>query len=110
MTSVASSPFTVRASPQTAVTSRSYRGAQLTRDLIAARIARACEFGVDRLWLRCVEGSPAHRLYEANGWTWWARTEFVGPAACQKAVLLALPVRRFQDVNRHHGQDDAPPV
>jgi GNAT superfamily N-acetyltransferase len=66
-----------------------YRGTQLTRDLITARITCARKLGADRLWLRCVEGSPAQRLYEANGWTWWASTEFDGQAAYQRAVLLA---------------------
>jgi GNAT superfamily N-acetyltransferase len=65
------------------------RGGDLTRQLVAARISSARELGASRLWLRCVAGSRAHRLYLANGWTWWARAEFEGAAACQPAVLLA---------------------
>jgi GNAT superfamily N-acetyltransferase len=77
-----------------------YRGGQLTRELIAARIRRAQALGADRLWLRCVEGSPAHRLYKANGWTWWACTEFDGAAASQPAVLLARRTATIADLPR----------
>lgn len=66
-----------------------HRGGDLTRELIAARISCARDLGAIRLWLRCVEGSRAHQLYLANGWTWWACTEFEGAASCQQAVLLA---------------------
>lgn len=66
-----------------------HRGGDLTHELIAARISSARDLGAVRLWLRCVEGSRAHQLYLANGWIWWARTEFEGAASCQQAVLLA---------------------
>jgi hypothetical protein len=46
--------------------------------------------------MRCVENSPSHRLALSHGWTWWARTEFEGPAAVQRAVLLARPLRGRQ--------------
>jgi GNAT superfamily N-acetyltransferase len=66
-----------------------YRGGAVTRDLIDARMARAVSLGADRLWMRCVENSHSHRLAVAHGWVWWANTEFEGPAATQRAVLLA---------------------
>jgi GNAT superfamily N-acetyltransferase len=69
-----------------------HRGGTVTRDLIGARIACAAALGADRLWMRCVENSPSHRLAIAHGWSWWARTEFDGPAAIQSAILLALPL------------------
>lgn len=65
------------------------RGGPVTRHLIGARLSRAATLGADRLWMRCVEGSPSHRLATAHGWTWWARTQFDGPAAIQSAILLA---------------------
>ena len=68
------------------------RGGSVTRDLIGARFSRATALGADRLWMRCVEGSLSHRLAAAHGWTWWARTEFDGPAAIQSAILLAHPL------------------
>jgi hypothetical protein len=71
------------------------RGA-VTRDLVSARASRAVALGADRLWMRCVENSPSHRLALSHGWTWWARTEFEGPAALQQAVLLARPLRERQ--------------
>ncbi len=46
--------------------------------------------------MRCVEDSPSHSLALSHGWTWWARTEFEGPAACQRAVLLARSLRERQ--------------
>ena len=73
-----------------------YRGGAVTRDLIGARESRAVALGADRLWMRCVEDSPSHRLALSHGWTWWARTEFEGPAALQQAVLLARPLREGQ--------------
>jgi GNAT superfamily N-acetyltransferase len=73
-----------------------YRGGAVTRDLISARASRAVALGADRLWMRCVENSPSHRLALSHGWTWWARTEFEGPAAVQQAVLLARPLRGRQ--------------
>ncbi len=74
------------------------RGGAVTRDLIGARASRAAALGADRLWMRCVENSPSHLLALSHGWAWWARAEFEGPAACQRAVLLArpLPGRRFR--------------
>lgn len=66
-----------------------HRGGAVTRDLIAARGSRAVCLGADRLWMRCVENSRSHRLAVTHGWTWWARTEFEGPAAAQRAILLA---------------------
>jgi GNAT superfamily N-acetyltransferase len=69
-----------------------YRGGAVTRDLVSARASRAVALGADRLWMRCVENSPSHRLALSHGWTWWARTEFEGPAA----VLLARPLRGGQ--------------
>jgi GNAT superfamily N-acetyltransferase len=65
-----------------------HRGGAVTRDLIAARISLALSLGADRLWMRCVENSRSQRLAMAHGWTWWARTEFEGPAATQCAILL----------------------
>jgi GNAT superfamily N-acetyltransferase len=73
-----------------------YRGGAVTRDLVSARASRAVALGADRLWMRCVENSPSHRLALSHGWTWWARTEFEGPAALQQAVLLARPLRERQ--------------
>jgi GNAT superfamily N-acetyltransferase len=73
-----------------------YRGGAVTRDLIRARASRAVVLGADRLWMRCVENSPSHRRALAHGWAWWARTEFEGPAACQRAVLLARPLHERQ--------------
>jgi len=73
-----------------------YRGGAVTRDLVSARASRAVALGADRLWMRCVENSPSHRLALSHGWTWWARTEFEGPAAVQRAVLLACPLRGRQ--------------
>jgi GNAT superfamily N-acetyltransferase len=73
-----------------------YRGGAVTRDLVSARASRAVALGVDRLWMRCVENSPSHRLALSHGWTWWAQTEFEGPAALQQAVLLARPLRERQ--------------
>lgn len=73
-----------------------YRGGAVTRDLVTARASRAVALGADRLWMRCVENSPSHRLALSHGWTWWARTEFEGPAALQQAVLLARPLRERQ--------------
>lgn len=66
-----------------------HRGGTVTRDLISARVARAMSLGADRLWMRCVENSRSHQLAIAQGWTWWARTEFEGRAATQRAILLA---------------------
>jgi len=66
-----------------------HRGGAVTRDLISARLSRAVSLGAGRLWMRCVENSPSHRLAVAHGWSWWARTEFEGPAAVQRAILLA---------------------
>jgi GNAT superfamily N-acetyltransferase len=73
-----------------------YRGGTVTRDLVSARALRAVALGADRLWMRCVENSPSHRLALSHGWTWWARTEFEGPAAVQQAVLLARTLRGRQ--------------
>ena len=73
-----------------------YRGGAVTRDLVSARASRAVALGADRLWMRCVENSTSHRLALSHGWTWWARTEFEGPAAVQQAVLLACPLRGRQ--------------
>ena len=69
-----------------------YRGGAVTRDLISARLSRAVSLGADRLWMRCVENSASHRLAVAHGWAWWGRTEFEGPAAVQRAILLARPL------------------
>lgn len=66
-----------------------HRGGAVTRDLTSARASHAVSLGADRLWMRCVEDSRSHRLALAHGWTWWARTEFEGPAAAQRAILLA---------------------
>jgi GNAT superfamily N-acetyltransferase len=66
-----------------------HRGGAVTRDLIAARVSRAVPLGADRLWMRCAENSRSHRLAVAHGWTCWARTEFEGPAATQRAILLS---------------------
>jgi GNAT superfamily N-acetyltransferase len=74
-----------------------HRGCAVTRDLLSARVSRAVLLGADRLWMRCVENSPSHRLAIAHGWTGWARTEFEGPAATQRAILLARTLNdRFQ--------------
>jgi hypothetical protein len=73
-----------------------HRGGAVTRDLVSARASRAVALGADRLWMRCVENSPSHRLALSHGWTWWARTEFEGPAALQQTVLLARPLRERQ--------------
>jgi GNAT superfamily N-acetyltransferase len=70
-----------------------HRGGAVTRDLISARLARAASLGADRLWMRCVENSASHQLAVAHGWSWWARTEFEGPAATQRAILLARPLQ-----------------
>lgn len=69
-----------------------HRGGAVTPDLISARLSRAASLGADRLWMRCVENSASHRLAVAHGWAWWARTEFEGPAAAQRAILLARPL------------------
>lgn len=69
-----------------------YRGGAVTRNLIGARLSRAVSLGADRLWMRCVENSRSHRLSVAHGWAWWARTEFEGSAAAQRAILLARPL------------------
>lgn len=66
-----------------------HRRGRVTRDLISARIARAMSLGADRLWMRCVENSRSHQLAIAHGWTWWAPTQFDGPAATQRAILPA---------------------
>ena len=66
-----------------------HRGGAVTRDLIGARAGRARSLGADRLWMRCVEGSLSHWLALSHGWSWWARTEFEGAAASQRAILLA---------------------
>jgi hypothetical protein len=50
--------------------------------------------------MRCVENSRSHQLALAHGWTWWARTEFEGPAAAQPAILLT---RTLNDRNEHLG-------
>jgi len=73
-----------------------HRGGAVTRDLVRARTCRAVAPGADRLWMRCVEDSPSHRLALSHGWTWWAAARFEGPAACQRAVLLARPLRGRQ--------------
>jgi GNAT superfamily N-acetyltransferase len=72
-----------------------HRGGAVTRDLIAARVSRAVSLGADRLWMRCVENSRSHRLATAHGWTWWARTEFEGPAATQRAILLTRTLNDY---------------
>ena len=69
-----------------------HRGGAVTRNLISARLSRAVSLGADRLWMRCVENSRSHRLAVSHGWAWWARTEFEGPAAAQRAILLARPL------------------
>jgi GNAT superfamily N-acetyltransferase len=69
-----------------------HRGGALTRNLISARVSRAAALGADRLWMRCVENSPSHLLAVSHGWAGWARTEFEGPAAIQRAILLARPL------------------
>jgi GNAT superfamily N-acetyltransferase len=69
-----------------------HRGGAVTRNLVSARTSRAVALGADRLWMRCVEDSPSHLLALAHGWAWWARTEFEGPAASQRAILLARPL------------------
>ena len=74
-----------------------HRGGTATRELIGARMSRAAALGADRLWMRCVENSASHRLAVAHGWTWWARTEFDGPAAVQSAILLAHPIASRAD-------------
>lgn len=73
-----------------------HRGGVATRNLIRARASRAVILGADRLWMRCVENSPSHLLALSHGWAWWARTEFEGSAACQRAVLLACPLHEKQ--------------
>jgi len=67
-----------------------HRGGPATRVLTAARIEAARRAGARQLWLRCVDGSPAHLLYIALGWRFLARTQFADSAACQNAVLLQL--------------------
>jgi len=46
--------------------------------------------------MRCAEGSASHLRALSHGWTWRARTEFDGPAACQSAILLACQVARLK--------------
>ena len=89
-------------------------GGTVTRSLIGARISRAAAPRADRLWMRCVENSPSHLLAIAHGWTWWARTQFDGPAAVQSAILLARPIANrgstaasIVGISRHHGQRKA---
>jgi GNAT superfamily N-acetyltransferase len=73
-----------------------HRGGAVTRDLIGALESRAAALGADRLWMRCVEDSASHLRTLAHGWSWWARTEFDGPAAGQSAVLLACRIARLE--------------
>ena len=82
-----------------------HRGGAVTRDLIRTRVSRAVSLGADRLWMRCVENSRSHRLALAHGWTWWARTEFEGPAATQRAILL---IRTLNDHIEHLGPRRSP--
>jgi GNAT superfamily N-acetyltransferase len=65
-----------------------HRGGAVTRDLTSARVSRALSLGAGHLWMRCIENSRSHQLALAHGWIWWARTEFEGPAATQRAILL----------------------
>ena len=74
------------------------RGGAVTRDLTGARASPSASLGADRLWMRCVENSPSHRLALSHGWTWWARTEFEGPAASQRGILLT---RELNDRPEH---------
>jgi len=73
-----------------------HRGGAVTRDLIGARESLAVALGAYRLWMRCVEDSPSHLRALSHGWSWWARTEFDGPAACQSAVLLTCRIARLE--------------
>ena len=88
-----------------------YRGGEVTRSLLSARASRAAELGADRLWMRCVESSTSHRLAVAHGWTWWARTEFDGPAAAtgQRPILLACSLDDYVSsfLTPHASQDCA---
>jgi GNAT superfamily N-acetyltransferase len=84
-----------------------HRGGAVTRDLITARASRAVSLGADRLWMRCVENSRSHQLAAAHGWTWWARTEFEGPAATQRAILLTRTLNDRLALRRASNADSA---
>lgn len=78
-----------------------HRGGAASRALTAARMRAASELGADRLWLRCVPGSPAHGLYLRVGWTFLAggRIEVLG-AEPIRAVLLQRPVTHVPAARR----------
>lgn len=84
----------------------SHRGGAVTRNLVGARMSRAAALGADRMWMRCVEDSPSHRLAVSHGWTWWVRTEFDGPAAVQRAILLVRPALRVGHRERDSRADE----
>lgn len=73
-----------------------HRGGAASRALTSARMRAASDLGADRLWLRCLPGSPAHGLYLRVGWSFLSRGHIDVPGETSRpAVLLqrAVPAR-----------------
>lgn len=78
-----------------------HRGGAASRALTAARMRAASELGADRLWLRCVPGSPAHGLYLRVGWSFLAAGRIEVPGAQPvPAVLLQRAVAHVPSQRR----------
>jgi GNAT superfamily N-acetyltransferase len=70
-----------------------HRGGAASRALTSARMRAAFELGADKLWLRCLPGSPAHGLYLRVGWSFLSRGHIDVPAeASRPAVLMQRAV------------------
>jgi GNAT superfamily N-acetyltransferase len=70
-----------------------HRGGAASRALTSARMRAAFELGADKLWLRCLPGSPAHGLYLRVGWSFLSRGHIDVPGeASRPAVLLQRAV------------------
>ncbi|MFC6238910.1 GNAT family N-acetyltransferase [Longivirga aurantiaca] len=70
-----------------------HRGGAASRALTSARMRAASDLGADRLWLRCLPGSPAHGLYLRVGWSFLSRGHIDVPGeASRPAVLLQRAV------------------
>jgi GNAT superfamily N-acetyltransferase len=70
-----------------------HRGGAASRALTSARMRAAHDLGADKVWLRCLPGSPAHGLYLRVGWSFLSRGHIDVPGEPSRpAVLLQRAV------------------
>lgn len=65
-----------------------HRGGAASRALTSARMRAASDLGADRLWLRCLPGSPAHGLYLRVGWSFLSRGHIDVPGESSRPAVL----------------------